>query len=160
MPARVHRLAARLPQIERPIVIDNVARVPSRVAHLVRFLMLRQPVWLLVRSTDPLELGHVWPYLFLFKRVDVPPFSLAETQAFLAAVDFAGDRRELLAAALRLHRLSTGHPATLAALVAELRCGPMTCAPPKDCVCSHFTPVSPLLRKSSRPGSLSEPQFA
>jgi len=122
MPARVHRLAARLPQIERPIVLDNVARVPSRVAHLVRFLMLRQPVWLLVRSTDPLELGHVWPYLFLFKRVDVPPFSLAETQAFLAAVDFAGDRRELLAAALRLHRLSTGHPATLAALVAELRC--------------------------------------
>jgi DNA polymerase III delta prime subunit len=78
MPARVHRLAARLPELVRPIVIDNVARVP--------------------------------------------PFSLAETQAFLAAVDFAGDRRELLAAALRLHRLAAGHPATLAALVTELRC--------------------------------------
>jgi DNA polymerase III delta prime subunit len=122
MPARVHRLAARLPELVRPIVIDNVARVPPRVAHLFRFLMLRQPVWLVVRSTDPLNLGHVWPYLFLFKHVDVPPFSLAETQAFLAAVDFAGDRRELLAAALRLHRLAAGHPATLAALVTELRC--------------------------------------
>ena len=122
MPARVHRLAARLPQIARPIVIDNVSRVPPRVAHLVRFLMLRQPVWLIVRSTDPLDLGHVWPYLFLFKHVEVPPFSLAETRAFLAAVDFPGNRRELLAAALRLHRLSAGHPATLAALVTELRC--------------------------------------
>ncbi len=122
LPARVHRLGAHLPQIGRPIVIDNVARVPPRVAHLLRFLMLRQPVWLVVRSTDPLDLGHVWPYLFLFKHVEVPPFSLAETRAFLAAVDFPGDRRELLAAALRLHRLSAGHPATLAALVAELRC--------------------------------------
>ncbi len=122
LPARVHRLAARLPQIARPLVIDNVARVPPRVAHLLRFLILRQPVWLMVRSTDPLELGHVWPYLFLFKHVEVPPFSLTETRAFLAAVDFPGDRRELLAAALRLHRLSAGHPATLAALVGELRC--------------------------------------
>jgi hypothetical protein len=122
MPARVHRLAGGLPQIARPIVIDNVARVPPRVAHLLRFLMLRQPVWLIVRSTDPIDLGHVWPYLFLFKHVEVPPFSPAETQAFLAAVDFSGDRRELLTAALRLHRLSAGHPGTLAALVAELRC--------------------------------------
>ncbi len=122
LPARVHRLGAHLPRIGRPIVIDNVTRVPPRVAHLLRFLMLRQPVWLVVRSTDPLDLGHVWPYLFLFKHVEVPPFSLAETRAFLAAVDFPGDRRELLAAALRLHRLSAGHPATLAALVAELRC--------------------------------------
>jgi hypothetical protein len=122
LPARVHRLAARLPRIGRPLVIDHVARVPPRVAHLLRFLMLRQPVWLIVRSTDPLDLGHVWPYLFLFKRVDVPPFSPAETQAFLAAVDFPGDRRGLPATALRLHRLSAGHPATLVALVAELRC--------------------------------------
>jgi DNA polymerase III delta prime subunit len=122
MPARVHRLAARLPQIPRPVVIDNVARVPPRVAHLLRFLMLRQPVWLVVRSIDPLELGHVWPYLFLFKRLDVLPFSLRETQAFLAAVDFPGDRRDLLAAGLRLHRLTAGHPGALAALATELRC--------------------------------------
>ncbi len=121
MPARVHRLSARLPELGRPIVIDNVARVPPRVAHLVRFLMLRQPVWLVVRSTDPLSVGHVWPYLFLFKRLDVLPFSLAETQAFLGAVDFFGDRRELLAAARRLYRLCAGHPATLTALMTELR---------------------------------------
>ena len=122
MPARVHRLSARLPELGRPIVIDNVARVPPRVAHLVRFLMLRQPVWLIVRSTDPLNLGHVWPYLFLFKSIEVPPFSLAETRGFLDVVDFFGDRSELLAAAQRLHRLSAGNPATLTALVSELRC--------------------------------------
>lgn len=119
--ARVHRLAARLPQIRRPIVVDNVARVPPRVAHLLRALMLRQPVWLITRSTQPLEIGHVWPFLFLFKRVDLPPFLLDETRAFLSAAPFNGNRPELLATALRLHRLSAGHPATLNALVAELR---------------------------------------
>jgi hypothetical protein len=119
--ARVHRLAARLPQIGRPIVIDNVARVPPRVAHLLRALMLRQPVWLIVRSAHPLDLGHVWPYLFLFTRVDLPPFSLAETRAFLSAAPFDGQRSELLATTLRLHRLSAGHPGTLSALAEELR---------------------------------------
>ena len=120
--ARVHRLARRLPKIGRPVVLDNVARVPPRVAHLVRYLLVRQPVWLLARSTQPLEIGHVWPFLFLFERVDLPPFSLAETQAFLATADFPDDRAELLASALRLHRLAAGHPATLAALLTELRC--------------------------------------
>jgi hypothetical protein len=118
--ARVHRLARRLPQIGRPVVLDNVARVPPRVAHLVRYLLVRQPVWLLARSTQPLEIGHVWPYLFLFKRVDLPPFSLDETRAFLSTAAFSGNRSELIATTLRLHRLAAGHPATLAALVAEL----------------------------------------
>ena len=121
MAGRVHRLASRLPQIGRPIVVDNVARVPPRVAHLLRVLMIRQPVWLLVRSVAPIDLGHVWPYLYLFERIDLAPFSLEETRAFLAAADFPGNRRELLDSALRLHRLAAGHPGTLAALVAEMR---------------------------------------
>lgn len=119
--ARVHRLAARLPQIRRPVVIDNVARVPPRVAHLLRAIMLGQPVWLMVRSVQPMDVGHVWPFLFLFTRVDLPPFSRAETQALLSIAEFPGDRAELLASALRLHRLAAGHPGTLAALLAELR---------------------------------------
>lgn len=118
--ARVHRLAARLPQIRRPIVIDDVARVPPRVAHLIRALMRRQPVWMLARSVQPIDVGHVWPFLFLCKRLDLSPFSFAETRAFLASAPFDGDRRELAASALRLHRLCAGHPATLKALVDEL----------------------------------------
>lgn len=120
--ARVHRAVAELPKSGRPLVLENVRRVPPRVAHLVRVLVTRQPVWLVVRSAMPLDLGHVWPYLFFFQRVDVPPFTPAETQAFLAAVPFEGDRKRLLEAARRLHRLSAGHPGTLAALAAELRC--------------------------------------
>ena len=122
LPARVHRLAAELPKIGRTLVLDNVARVPPRVAHLVRVLLSRQPVWLVVRSTAPLDLGHVWPYLFFFQRVDVPPFTPEETRAFLSVVEFERNRAELLASARRLHRLSAGHPGTLTALVAELRC--------------------------------------
>lgn len=57
---------------------------------------------------------------FFFQRVDVPPFSLAETRAFLAAIEFTGDRAVLLGSARRLHRMAAGHPATLAALVGEL----------------------------------------
>lgn len=120
--ARVHRAATELPKVGRVLVMDNVGRVPPRVAHLVRVLLSRQTVWLVVRSTAPLDLGHVWPYLFFFKRVDVPPFTVDETRAFLAAVEFERDRDELLASTKRLHRLAAGHPGTLAALVAELRC--------------------------------------
>lgn len=121
MPARVHRLAAELPRRGRVLVLENVGRVPPRVAHLVRVVLLRQPVWIVTRSTAPLDLGHVWPYLFLFQRVTVPAFTPDETRAFLAAVEFERDRDELMRSALRLHRLSAGHPATLTALIAELR---------------------------------------
>jgi len=119
--ARVHRLIAELPRSGRIVVADNVRRVPPRVAHVFRVLLSRQPVWFVVRSTAPLDLGHVWPYLFFFQRVDVPAFSPRESRAFLSAVEFDGDRGELLAAAMRLHRLAAGHPGTLAALVAEQR---------------------------------------
>jgi hypothetical protein len=118
--ARVHRLVKHLPKLRTTLVIDNVEQVPPRVAHLVRVLMGAMPVWLVARSSLPAEMGHVWPYLFAFQRVDLRPFSLAETRAFLTAAPFRGDRGELLAASLRLHRLSAGHPATLAALVDEL----------------------------------------
>ncbi len=92
------------------------------MANFVRVLLVRQPVWLVTRSVAPIDLGHVWPILFFFQRVDVPPFSAEETRAFLAAVEYEGDRDDLLAAALRLHRIAAGHPGTLAALIAELRC--------------------------------------
>lgn len=121
LPARVHRLASELPKLRCPLLLDNVSRVPPRVAHLVRVLLVSQPVWLLTRSTLPLDIGHLWPLLFFFERVDLPPFSPAETREFLARVPFGGQREELLAVARRLHRLSAGHPGTLAALAAELR---------------------------------------
>lgn len=117
---RVHRLAKALSIQGKPLVMDNVARVPPKVAHLVRLLMGNMPVWFVTRSSMPSELGHVWPYLFAFERIDLRPFTLDETRAFLTAAPFSGDRDELLAAGLRLHRLSAGHPATLAAIVAEL----------------------------------------
>jgi hypothetical protein len=118
--ARVHRLAARLPSLGRPLVLENVRRVPPKVAHFVRYLLIRQPVWLVASSVEPLELGHVWPILFHFKPLNVPPFSLDDTKAFLAAAPFPGDRVQLLSSALRMHRLAAGHPATLVALVLEL----------------------------------------
>jgi len=118
--ARIHRLAARLPALNRPLLLDNVMHVPPKVAHFVRFMLTRQPVWLVTSSIQPLDVGHVWPFLFHFRRFNVPPFKLSETSAFLAAVDFPGNRAGLLASSRRLHRLAAGHPATLAALVDEL----------------------------------------
>ena len=73
--ARVHRLAAALPKLGCPLVLDNVSRVPPRVAHLVRVLLTSQPVWLLTRSTLPLDIGHLWSLLFFFVRIDLPPSS-------------------------------------------------------------------------------------
>jgi len=121
---RVHRTLARLAEFGRPVVFDNVARVPPKVAHFIRVLMTRQPVWLVARSALPLNLGHVWPYLFLYERIELSAFTPEETRAYLATADFPDGRVELLASTMRLHRLAAGHPGTLAALVAELRCRP------------------------------------
>lgn len=118
---RIHRLAARLPALGQPLVLDNVQHVPPKVAHFVRFMLTRQPVWLVASSIQPIDIGHVWPFLFHFKCITVPPFTFRETRAFLAAVDFPDNRAGLLASSVRLHRLAAGHPGTLAALVAELR---------------------------------------
>jgi hypothetical protein len=109
--ARVHRLTARLPALGRPLALESVQRVPPKVAHFVRFMLTRQPVWLVASSTQPLAIGHAWPFLF----------SLQETRAFLAAAYYPGNRSALLASSTRLHRLAAGHPGTLAALVDELR---------------------------------------
>jgi hypothetical protein len=117
---RVHRTLAALARQGRPVVFDNVRRVPPKVAHFIRVLMSRQPVWLVARSALPMQLGHVWPYLFLYEKIEVPPFTPAESRAFLAAVPYAGAREELTDAASRLHRLAAGHPATLRALVTEM----------------------------------------
>ncbi|MGH7997700.1 MAG: AAA family ATPase [Opitutaceae bacterium] len=122
IPRRVHRLAAVLPKAGRPLVLDQVGRVPPKVAHFLRVQLASQPVWVLARSTLPLDIGHLWPLLFLFERIDLPPFSTAEAKEYLSRIPFGGDRIELLAAARRLHRLSAGHPGTLAALAVELRC--------------------------------------
>jgi hypothetical protein len=119
--ARVHRLTARLPALGRPLALESVQRVPPKVAHFVRFMLTRQPVWLVASSTQPLAIGHAWPFLFHFERLTVPPFSLQETRAFLAAAYYPGNRSALLASSTRLHRLAAGHPGTLAALVDELR---------------------------------------
>lgn len=118
---RVHRLAEKLGEHGLPLLLDNVQRVPPRVAHFIRYLLPHQPVWIVARSTLAADIGHVWPYLFHFTPLAIPPFSAEETEAFLRTVDFSGDRAPLVKAARRLHRISAGHPATLAALVAELR---------------------------------------
>lgn len=118
---RIHRLAARLPALGLPLALDNVHHVPPKVAHFVRFMLVRQPVWLVASSIQPIDIGHVWPFLFHFKCITVPPFTLGETRAFLASVDFPCNRPVLLASSTRLHRLAAGHPGTLAALVDELR---------------------------------------
>lgn len=122
--ARVHRLASRLPETGRTVAIDHATRMPPRVAHLIRALAFRQPVWVVARSPRAAELGHLWPYLFLFHRLEVPPFTLAETRTYLSRIDFPGDRDRLVSSARALHRLSAGHPATLAALANELRARP------------------------------------
>ncbi len=121
MAARVQRAIACLAKTEKPVVFENVARVPPKVAHFIRILLAQQPVWLVARSTQAADIGHVWPFLFFFKQVEVPSFAPRESLALLATVDLPGEREDLLGAAPRLHRLAAGHPATLAALIAEMQ---------------------------------------
>ena len=38
------------------------------------------PVWICCRSAEPWDIGHVWPLLARFQRVEVKPFHLSETR--------------------------------------------------------------------------------
>ena len=71
-------------------------------------------MWICARSEHPWDIGHFWPLLVRFERVELRPFHLSETQALVEAAVEAG----LIPPGTRnivewLHRRSGGSPLVL-----------------------------------------------
>jgi len=82
------------------------------------------PVWICVRSERPWDVGHIWPFLVRFEKVDLQPFHPNETQEFVEACVSAGRvPRDTLTIVDWLHRRSGGAPLVLRELFEELATG-------------------------------------
>lgn len=117
---RKPRLRAALVQAGMPVVFDALGWATPKLASFLESLMERIPVWLCARSVYPWDIGHCWPLLARFERVELRPFHLGETRALVeAAIGRGAVPRATLDAAERLHRLARGNPGVLCELLAQ-----------------------------------------
>lgn len=74
-------------------VFDGVGWTGPKVSSFFESVAERAPVWVCTRSEPPWDIGHFWPLLARFARVEVHPFSPSETQALVVAAVRAGGIR-------------------------------------------------------------------
>jgi hypothetical protein len=104
-----------------PVAFDHMAHTAPRVARFIAHLGEQIPIWIACRSDQPHEIGHIWPELFKFTRVEVAPLTLLETRGFVEQAVARGNiQADARAHADELHRLSGGNPRILEGLLIEL----------------------------------------
>lgn len=128
---RKNRLLRLLAEAKRAVVFDDVNRTTPRLASFIECVSERVPVWLATRSEHSWDIGHFWPLLSRFERVELRPFRLEQTRALVEATV----RRGLIPAlpqalTARLHRLAGGNASRLCDLLARL-CGHHHLASPR-----------------------------
>lgn len=116
-----NRLLAYLIRRGEPIVFDHVARTAPRVARFIAHLAEQTPVWIACRSDQPHEVGHIWPELYKFTRVELLPLAESETRVLIErAVTQGNIQEDARKHAHELHRMSGGNPRILEELLTEL----------------------------------------
>ena len=108
----------------RTVVFDGVGWTGPKVASFFESVMERAPVWICTRSELAHDIGHFWPLLVRFERVEARAFHLSETKALMEAV-IAAKRvpAEVAEIADWLHRRSGGSPLVLRQLLEALASG-------------------------------------
>lgn len=121
---RKNRLLKSLAGTKRAVVFDGVTWTTPRLSAFIESVSARLPVWICARSEHPWDIGHVWPLLVRFEKVEIKPFHPAETRALVAAAIHLGVAPPAAMDAIeRLHRLSGGNPRVLCELIEGLATG-------------------------------------
>ena len=121
---RKKRLREALGAAGRAVVFDGVGWTGPKVSSFLEGVTERAPVWICARSEHPWDIGHFWPLLVRFERVEVRPFHLSETQALVEAAVGAGRIPAKAAGMVEwLQRRSVGIPLVLCELLEELASG-------------------------------------
>lgn len=122
---RKNRLIKMLAEARRIVVFDGVSWTTPKVSSFLESVMERVPVWIYARSALAQHIGHFWPLLARFKRIDLRPFRLSETSAFVAAAIAKGQiQPSVKPFARRLHQLSGGLPLALVELLEQFTARP------------------------------------
>ena len=83
--------------------------------------MERVPIWICTRSEHSRDIGHFWPLLVRFEKLEVHPFHPAETREVVkAAVRIGLVPADVLGIVGWLHYRSRGNPLVLRAFLEEL----------------------------------------
>jgi hypothetical protein len=121
---RKKRLREALGAAGRVVVFDGVGWTGPKVSSFFESVSEREPVWICTRSERPWDIGHFWPLLTRFTRVEIRPFRLSETQALVvAAVQSGGIPAGAQGIVGWLQRRSGGNAFVLRELFEELAIG-------------------------------------
>lgn len=121
---RKQRLREALGAAGRVVVFDGVGWTGPKVSSFLEGVTERAPVWICARSEHPWDIGHFWPLLVRFERVEVRPFNLSEMQALVEAAVGAGRIPAKAGGIVEwLQRRSGGIPLVSRELLEELASG-------------------------------------
>ena len=121
---RKQRVREAVAAAGRVVVFDGVGWTGPKVSSFFESVVERAPVWICTRSEHAWDIGHFWPLLVRFERVEVRPFHLSETQALVqAAVDAGRIPAEAAGIVEWLQRRSAGVPLVLCELLEEVATG-------------------------------------
>ena len=117
---RKNRLIKILAEAWRTVVFDGVGWTTPKVSSFFGSVMERVPIWICARSELAPNIGHFWPLLARFEKVELRPFRFSETNALLnAAVESGQVPPSAEPYARQLHRLSGGLPRALLELLEQ-----------------------------------------
>jgi len=121
---RKQRVREAVAAAGRAVVFDGVGWTGPKVSSFMETVMERAPVWICTRSELAHDIGHFWPLLVRFKRVEVRPFHLSETKALVEGEVAAGRVPAQATGIVEwLQRRSGGVPLVICELLAELASG-------------------------------------
>lgn len=117
---RKNRLIEMLAEIHRTVVFDGVGWTTPKISSFLESVMERVPVWICAKSGLARDIGHFWPLLARFEKIELRPFHFSETNALLAAAIASGQiPPSVKPFARQLHRLSGGLPLALVELLEQ-----------------------------------------
>jgi len=121
---RKNRLLKVLAETGQTVVFDGLGWTTPKISSFLESTMERAPVWICARSELAGNIGHFWPLLARFEKIELRPFHLFETKALLAAAIENGQVPPSVTPFARpLHRLSAGLPLTLRELLEQFATG-------------------------------------
>jgi len=121
---RKNRLLKILAETGQTVVFDGMGWTTPKISSFLESAMERAPVWICARSELAVKIGHFWPLLARFEKIELRPFHFSETKALLAAAVENGQIPPSLAPFARpLHQLSAGLPLALRELLEQFATG-------------------------------------
>jgi len=121
---RKQRLREALRGAGRTIVFDGIGWTTPKLSSFLERIANGAPVWICARSEHSWDIGHFWPMLVRFVRIELHAFHLSETRELVEASVKGGIiPMGSLAIIEWLHRRSGGNPLTLRELFEELATG-------------------------------------